>query len=537
MQSKWQLILQQEYRRTTMQQGGKVMMREYHNARYPFLYCATTEDERFIRYHRARVSEDAQFFRWDIAEGFRVLTHPDDSKEMWMWESIAIRGVEEATSPMDSNVQVMIPSTAEDDPITDPQTAVKACQFLPAESIIFKYDMHKFFPDEYQGITVIRQILNIEETLMGNGQMLVFLSATVNIPAELQKSVTVIDFDLPDKKTLNGILEKVCEDNAENNISYPENPELFIDAMQGLDQKAAENALSLTLLQHGKFDVKSILSQKAAKLKSTNYITYTDYNETLDDLFGLEELKNFTIKILKSNKARGILIDGVQGCGKSHYSKALANELGRPCLVANFSALRGSLQGQAEERIRDLLQTVEAFGNPIVFCDEFDKTLAGLSGGASTDGGVGNRIMQAWMTYMIDKKPGSFWICTSNNLETIKNWSGGALLRRFNAKFFIDMPTQEECHGIAKIWSKKHKVSIPDDYDFEGFTGADIEQLASTMDMLECDVDEARRYIIPTSKALGPQLNEIRKQAQSICIWASKKQETTSIRRKVKMAA
>jgi len=171
-----------------------------------------------------------------------------------------------------------------------------------------------------------------------------------------------------------------------------------------------------------------------------------------------------------------------------------------------------------------------------VFCDEFDKTLAGLSGGASTDGGVGNRIMQAWMTYMIDKKPGSFWICTSNNLETIKNWSGGALLRRFNAKFFIDMPTQEECHGIAKIWSKKHKVLIPDDYDFDGFTGADIEQLASTMDMLECDVDEARRYIIPTSKALGPQLNEIRKQAQSICIWASKKQETTSIRRKVKMA-
>ena len=424
-------------------------MKNYHKARYSLLYCETVEDERFIRHHRSLIEEDVTFFKWDIAEGFKVFAHPGDNDKAWVWDTVAMR------EDGEDDVKVMIPATSDDEPVLDPKTAMKFCKHLPGNSIIFVYDMHKFFPDEMAGIEVIRQILNEVPVLVGNSQMIVFLSAVKYIPAELRKDVTVIDFALPNEKDLDGILRKTCEDNAENGIIYPENAQTVVDSIRGMSQKAAENALALSLVQHGKFDTNCLLDEKAATIKATNYLTYVRYTESFDGLFGLEKVKKYILDAVNGRMLNGILLDGIPGGGKSHLAKAVANATKRPCLIADFSSLRTKYQGEAESNINDLLNTIEAFGRPIVFVDEFDKSLAGLNG-ANTDGGVGSRIMQAWLRYMQDKEPGgSYWVCTSNSLDTICNWSGGAILRRLEGKYFIDMPTKDDCRGIAKIWSKK----------------------------------------------------------------------------------
>ena len=78
-------------------------------------------------------------------------------------------------------------------------------------------------------------------------------------------------------------------------------------------------------------------------------------------------------------------------------------------------------------------------------------------------------------------------------------------------------------------------VEIPEDYDFDGFTGADIAKLARNMAMLGCDADKARQFLIPSSQSIGSKIAEIRKKAKDVCIWASKTEDTVSKRRRVKL--
>jgi len=143
--------------------------------------------------------------------------------------------------------------------------------------------------------------------------------------------------------------------------------------------------------------------------------------KTPDDLYGLEYMKEWAKETIESKEAKGILIYGVPGTGKSHFAKALANETKRPCLISDFGALRGSLQGQSEQNVRDMLKTVEAFSNAIVFADEFEKSIAGV-GSSMTDGGTGTRIMQSWMTYMEDKSQGSYWVCNCIRKDPKLKW-------------------------------------------------------------------------------------------------------------------
>lgn len=477
-------------------------MKTHHQARYPYLWCATTEDDRLIRENRKLISEDVNFFSWDIVAGYQQFAKANGDGP-WIWQAL--------------------------DECQDPGEALKMATSLPENSIIFMKDFHKFFKD----ITVIRQALNIKDHLKSNAKTIVFVSAVTEIPVELQNTITVLDFPMPDKKALGSTLDVMAEDNA---MALPEDRSSIVEALRGLTQEGAENALALSLVQEKKFDYKAILDQKAAALKASGVLSYGEYTETFDDLYGLEYMKEWCIKTIASPLAKGILIYGVPGCGKSHFAKALSNECKRPMLNADFNAIRGKFQGDAEGRTDMMLKTIEAFGNPIVFADEFEKSIAG-SEASEVEGGVGQRILQKFLTYMEDRPPGgSYWVCTCNNLDDILSLSGGALVRRFDAIYFVDMPqSQEEYKGIARIWSEKMSVEIPENYDFDGFTGADIAKLARNMAMLRCDADKARKFLIPSSQSIGTKIAEIRKKARDVCIWASKTEDTISMRRRVKL--
>lgn len=485
-------------------------MAKFHDARYPFLWVTTTEEERIIRENRRDFEDGVNFFAWDLVDGYRQLIHTEPDAEgnsVWVW--------------VNANPD-----------IHDPNAALVSLMELPEESVIFIKDFHRFMED----ISICRQLLNAKDHLKSTGKMIVFLAAETNIPAELRHDIQVIDFEYPGRVALQSLLETVAEDNE---VVLNGDTEKVVDAMQGMTMEAAENALAYSLVTQKKFDVKTVLDQKAALLKSGEVLRYGQFRETFDDLYGLEVMKDFVLGTITSPEARGILIYGVPGCGKSHFAKAVANTVKWALLEAQFNNLRSKYQGQAEGKLGDMLKTVEAFGRVIVFADELDKAVAG-SEASDVDGGVGSRILGELLKYWQDRRPGgSYWICTCNSLDDMLTMSGGAMVRRFDAIFFADMPTKAEARGIARIWSEKKGVQIPKGFDFSHYTGADIAKLATNMAMLKCSAEEAATYVIPYGRANGAQLKRIREKAAEVCIWASKPEVAMQPvpTRKVKKAA
>lgn len=493
-------------------------IREHYYARYPFVYFQTTEDERLIRESRALfdakpVDDEAPplFFTWDCAAGLQAM--------------VPVNGHGWTFRPVDAKM-------------TDPLKIfeVLRCDAIPEGAVIWMRDFHKFLdPQAPASIKVIRQALNLKGDLKRQRKTIAFLSAVKVIPPELKDDVTVLDFEYPNEEALRAIVSRLAQDNS---MGIPDNADAVINALRGLTAEGAENALALALTTMGIFDVKTLLDQKAAQLKTGGVLEFSRFQETLDSLWGMEKMKRVILKSIMHPECTGFFLYGVPGAGKSHFSKGLANAIGWPCLTMSFRGMRSKYQGEAEAKLNDAFKSAMAFGNCIIFMDEFDKDIAGIDS-ADTDGGVGAGLFGKWLSFVEDAKgKGPKFICTGNSMKEIQNLSGGAGMRRFNAFFFIDMPTPKEARGIASIWSKAKGVEIPGDFDFKDYCGADIAKLASTMKMMECPAEEAAQYIIPYGRANADKLAQIREEAKGVCIWANE-DEPVNLKqtRKVRRAA
>ena len=170
---------------------------------------------------------------------------------------------------------------------------------------------------------------------------------------------------------------------------------MVLDAAQGLTWEEAENALALALVRQKCFDPKTITELKAQMVKKSAALEFSQFKETFETLGGLENLKDWTLNRFKSRRPglpfRGILLLGVPGTGKSHFAKALGNQVGWPCLSLNLGKVFGSLVGESEAKMREALKVVDAMAPCILFLDEIEKGLAGVGGG-STDGGTTQRV-------------------------------------------------------------------------------------------------------------------------------------------------
>ena len=473
----------------------------HHKARYPYLWCPTTEDERFIRENRLRFdmderSRDVKFFTWDIVSGYREMIQHDN---IWTWQKM------QATA-------------------NTPITALNAIEDIPENSVIFLKDFHRYFKE----IVNIRKTLSLKDHLKGEAKTLVFLGPVGDgIPYEFGNDITRIEFKYPDREALFKILQFVVDSNAENGVKMPDNHSVIVDALMGMTAEGAENALTYSIVKtKGQFDVPILLAEKSKLLAATGYMNFGTFNETFDDLNGLQEMKDFVLSTILSPESKGILIYGTPGTGKSHFAKALANHLQWALIQFKISNLRSKWQGVAQERLVDALHWMEAFGRSIIFVDELDKAISGTE--SDTDGGTGARMVGELLTYWEDRKEsGAYWVCTANNLEVIKNISGGALINRFDAVFFVDMPTPAEQRAIAKIWSDIKGVDIPLDCNLDGYVGRDIKKLATTMKMMkdsgkDPSAKEAQKYILAFGKAFPDKLAQIKKSAEGTCIPATR---------------
>ncbi len=324
---------------------------------------------------------------------------------------------------------------------------------------------------------------------------LVLLSAKIDLPHELRPHATHFTLPLPTPSQLKSMVNNLAVDYlsetthklraSEKNIV-----DRLIQQLCGLSQADAERLARHAIWNDGVID-----NQDLADVAKTKFDLLNDNNvlkleldyEELDNIAGFAKLKdwlrirqpifNGDVVLPGGDIPKGMLLIGVQGCGKSMAAKAVAGSWELPLLHLDFGTMYNRFYGQTEENLRTALSVAENMAPCVLWLDEIEK---GLSAVSSTDD-VSKRLLGTFLTWLAEKNHAIFVVATANDVSALPP----ELLRkgRFDEVFFVDLPDQQEREAILAIHLKRRELS-KDKLDLnqlasasEGFSGAELEQL------------------------------------------------------------
>ena len=397
----------------------------------------------------------------------------------------------------------------------DPLAAVKA---LPGSgdgetpSVLAMVHAHRFFQSA-ELLAAVRTTLAAGKTRRTH---LVLIQPGGELPPELRRDFAVVDAPLPSRDDLDAVARGVATEPGE----LPDEIGPVLDAAAGLTRSEAENAFALSLVRHGRLDPGPLWEMKARQLKSGGPLSLHRGGPGFDALGGMAALKAFCRTALTNGspaaEAKGVLLLGPGGVGKSSFARALGAEVGRPTLTLDVGALMGGLVGATEENARRALATVAAMTPCVLFVDEVERALAGTSGGAN-DSGVSARLLGTLLTWLADRPAGVFVVCTANDASRLPpelTRSG-----RFDATFFLDLPGPEQRAGIWGTYRDRYGID-PDDLPAadDGWTGAEVESCCRLAALLGVSLSEAAAYVVPVSESGKESLNKLRRWASGRCL-------------------
>ncbi|MBT3192502.1 MAG: AAA family ATPase [Verrucomicrobia bacterium] len=412
----------------------------------------------------------------------------------------------------------------------DPLDAIEAVEELPENSLVLLRDFHAFLEDGNP--VLVRALKDSLARCKTLGKCLIILGCRQVLPAELERELCVIHFTLPDKPQLGVVLDGICQ-SAGLPIAAGDDRDRILDAATGLTSAEAENAYALAVIECRNVDPAVVAREKALTVKKKGLLEIVEVQETLDDIGGLDLLKNWLVQRREAfgERAReyrlpspkGVLLLGVPGTGKSLCAKASASVLQRPLIKLDMGALMGSLVGESEANLRAAIHVAEAIAPCIVWIDELDKGLAGSKSSGASDGGTSARVFGSLISWMQERTAPVFIIATANDVTQLPP----ELLRkgRWDEIFWTDLPNLVERQAIWEI-----KVAQcgrdPKQYDLadlasvsDGYTGAEIEGVvadslyrafADNREPTTEDMQQSLRDTVPLSK-LSDQVDALRK--------------------------
>lgn len=321
--------------------------------------------------------------------------------------------------------------------------------------------------------------------------------------------------------------------------------EQLVQSLRGLSCAEAQRVVASVIYQNYKLDgsdLSRVIDAKRRVLASAGCLESVAVDRAAEDIGGLTNLKAW-LKVRRgsySDRARefglepprGMLLLGVQGCGKSLCAKAVAADWNMPLLKLDPGVLYQKFIGESESQLRLALRQAEAMAPVILWVDEIEKAFASASA-SSSDGGLSQRMFGTLLSWMQEHRHPIFLIATANNIEALPP----ELMRkgRFDEIFFVDLPSVANRQGILKIHLQRRQRQ-PDDFDLEqlataavGFSGAELEQviMAALYRAFAEGIELETRHILeeiaatrPLSVVLGEKVTRLRAWAKERCVAA-----------------
>ena len=391
---------------------------------------------------------------------------------------------------------------------------------------------------------LVDMTLKLFEEVAGRGlDILVVMLAptTIDIPDELGEWIDSSQLPIPDQEgRIDSVSRMVKQLKTKRKGEYP-----LIEAMEqmdietvattcgGLSSVGIENLLCKSIALTKNLDTDYILSEKAKKVSEMGYELLTT-DVSMEDVGGLQNMKEgvellrprFTAEALEFGFTRypvGWLLAGVPGTGKTLSAKALAKELGINIMQVKPHNLKNEYVGGSERQVEKLLATARAAAPIGIMLDEAEKMLGKQD--RVSDGGAHSAVLGQVLNFMSEEAGalGVFFIFTANDMSKFPV----ELVRRFDGRYFVDLPSANGREMIFRIHLSKRKHN-GDDYDLaelarltNEYSGSDIEQaielgmsyaFAKGREKTEQqDFVKAIKKTVPTAKTYAEQIANMRR--------------------------
>ena len=342
--------------------------------------------------------------------------------------------------------------------------------------------------DHLDNPVLLRAVRELIQHCREQRSTLILIDYRSDWPAAIRQAARPVEIPLPNDKELYRLAtETVRQLKDERAITVQISRESFqklTQALRGLTRSQAQQVILEVALadeELTKSDIAEVVAAKQQLLTRDGLLQQVPVDGGLDGIGGFSNLKAWLAERQELPKhitaARGMLLLGVPGAGKSLCARAVAGAWQRPLLRLDAGNLYDRYIGESERRLRDALQQVEALAPVVLWIDEIEKGFAGAAS-HSNDGGLSQRMFGTLLTWMQEHRSDVFMVATANDIAALPP----ELLRkgRFDEIFFVDLPNAITREHIWQIHLKKHDIDFAE-YDLTpiiaasaGYSGAEI---------------------------------------------------------------
>ncbi len=491
------------------------------NSSTPIVVMETSEEMRAVNMVRSACSElNMATFEWSIADGLvrSGMNVPVEGQKATVQARLEPTTIWNQNSRAQSQARTALsPSPGEADRLTravmssmgadgaaaaatgsiyntrEPVQALANMESMTVEAVFILKDFHRHMDDP----VVVRRLRDVGQKFSANRRTVVITAPEIAVPAELTTLVEYFDFPLPDRERLHDIIHDTFTRLSKTYTLKLQLDAAGVDAMsanlRGLTEEEAERAISQALVTRYALcpeTVTDVLEAKKQLLRHSGMLEFIEASDNMGAVGGLENLKHWltqrrgawedSAREFGLDPPHGVIILGVQGCGKSLCARAVAGEWRLPLVKFDTSAVYDKYIGETEKRIHKVFQVAEGLAPCVLWIDELEKVFAGSGpDSASADAGVSSRLLASFLSWMQDRKAPVFVAATCNNVTVLPP----ELIRkgRFDELFFVDLPNQAERRQIFSIQLARRKRN-PADFDLEkvaaaarGYSGAEID--------------------------------------------------------------
>ncbi|MCH8059384.1 MAG: AAA family ATPase, partial [Proteobacteria bacterium] len=256
---------------------------------------------------------------------------------------------------------------------SEPTTLLKHIRAVDKPGIYVLLDFHPFLDDPVH----VRLMKDICIRYGKIARQIVLMSHKVKLPSELETFSARFKMALPGEDERRKIIKRVADEWVKEHPGSRVKAdrkahELLIRNLAGLTYGDTEQLARNAIYIDGaitKSDLPGVMQAKYELLNRGGALHFEYDTTRFRDVGGMERLKTWLSQRKSAfrgddsaahlDSPKGIILIGIQGCGKSLAAKATAGIFGAPLLRLDFGTIYDKYHGETERKLRESLNTAD----------------------------------------------------------------------------------------------------------------------------------------------------------------------------------